>query len=383
MKVRHYFAIGLACLVGALAAFQVDRLLRDDLPWRAAELDAPILDTIPAMPVAQVTDGVMPDFRAAARRLIPSVVSIDTRATLTGWLGETFTRPLGSGSGVVLTADGYILTNNHVLRGPGGRLASQVRVQFSDGSSASARIVGTDPRADLAVLRVARTGLRPAELARSRDMEVGQWVIAVGNPLDVGQTVSVGVVSGLNRNLETEQGVLVGTIQTDAAINPGNSGGALANANGAVIGINTAIASTTGGSIGIGFAIPIERAKRVAEDIIRFGRPMYGTIGVQWNPRSGLLRHDQTRRELAELTGAEPPRDGVVIRRVAPGSPAEAAGLRPADVVLAVDGKPLREPNDLLIALYDKRPGESVRLRVWQRGTVREVQVTLRDLTQS
>lgn len=380
MKPIQYVSIGVACLVGALGAIQIDRFIRNGLAARV-EVETPILNVIPASSVSTATGA--PDFRAAARKLTPSVVSIDTRGTVQNWFGETFTGEIGSGSGVVLTADGYILTNNHVVRGPNGGLATSVRVRFADGDSADAKIVGTDPRADLAVLRVAKTGLRPAEIASSRALEVGQWVMAVGNPLDVGQTVSVGVVSGLDRNLQTREGVLAGTIQTDAAINPGNSGGALANSDGALVGINTAIASNTGGSVGIGFAIPIERARTVANDIVRYGRARYGYAGLDADRRSGLLQIEQARRELRNLTGAEPPEEGLVIQRVLPGSPAARLGIGRFDVVLAIDGKALREPKDLIIALYDKRPGEKVKLRVWQRGETRDLEVTLQDLTQS
>lgn len=380
MKPIQYVSIGVACLAGALAAIQIDRYVRNGLPARA-EVETPVLDVIPARSVS--TAAGAPDFRAAARKLTPSVVSIDTRGTVQNWFGETFTRELGSGSGVVLTADGYILTNNHVVRDPNGGLATSVRVRFADGDSSDAKIVGTDPRADLAVLRVTKTGLKPAEIASSKALEVGEWVMAVGNPLDVGQTVSVGVVSGLDRNLETREGVLAGTIQTDAAINPGNSGGALANAEGALVGINTAIASNNGGSVGIGFAIPIERARTVANDIVRFGRARYGYAGIDADRRSGLLQIEQARRELRDLTGAEPPEEGLVIQRVLPGSPAARLGVRRFDIVLSIDGKTLREPKDLLIALYDKRPGDRVKLRVWQRGETQDLEVTLQDLTQS
>jgi S1-C subfamily serine protease len=370
---RKALVIFVACFLGAFAALflhQTAQDLREANALREAV-------KAPAAPVLPAQFGGRPlfDFRAPVRKLTPSVVSIDTIREQETWFGERIASR-GSGSGVVITSDGYVITNEHVVRG-----ATGVQVLISDGRSMRARIVGLDRRSDLAVLKVDASGLVPAELGSSKSLEVGEWVIAVGNPLGYENTVSVGVVSSLGRTLPTETSVLVDAIQTDAAINPGNSGGALANAAGQVIGINTAIATQSGGSEGIGFSIPIDRARRIVQELRERGRVRYGELGIQLFPRPNILQMDQARAELRGQLGAEPPKRGLLVWRLRPGGAAANAGLRPLDVIIEMEGKKVAEPLDMQRVLLDKRAGDRLRLQIWSRGETKTLSAVLDELS--
>lgn len=330
-----------------------------------------------ATPASLAEQGTVPDFRAAAKKVMPSVVSIDTLGERTNWFNESVIVPLGAGSGVIISSDGYIATNNHVIEG-----ATVVRVHLTSGETYEAKIVGRDARTDLAVLKVDAKNLVPIELGSSSTLQVGEWVLAVGNPLGYENTVSVGVVSSLGRNLQTAQGpMLVNLIQTDAAINQGNSGGALTNARGQLVGINSAIASNTGGgSIGIGFAIPVDNVKRVVNDILKLGYARHGMIGVDTYSRPGLLASPEVRRQIAQAIGAEPPSRGLIVRSVSRGGPAARAGIGQFDILLEIDGTPLDEPVSLVRMLADKLPGEKVRVKYWHAGETKTVTLVLEDL---
>ena len=269
--------------------------------------------------------------------------------------------PTGQGSGVIVSPQGYLLTNHHVIAG-----ASEVEVRLADGREAVARVVGTDPETDIAVLKVELAGLPAITLGDSRGLQVGDAVLAIGHPFNVGQTVTSGIVSALGRTrlgLSTYENF----IQTDAAINPGNSGGALVDARGALVGINSAIYSRTGGSMGIGFAVPIDLAREVMDSLVRDGRVVRGWIGIE--PRE-LTPELVDSMQLAT-------REGVLIAGVLQGGPAGAAGLRPGDVVVAVEGQPVDGTASLLRTVAALRPGSRVVLAV-QRGKQRaEVPVTV------
>ncbi len=359
---------------GVFAALQVDRFFNDrKLPDLKLNSMSSSL-----MKEAAFDPSTAPiDFRAAVTRITPSVVSIDTLAQRENFFGDRYIAPAGSGSGVVISDDGYVLTNNHVVAS-----ASAVRVSFVGGRTLDAKVVGTDPRSDLAVLKVKANGLKPIEFGRSDELEPGQWVIAVGNPLGFSNTVSVGVVSSVGRTLPTQASVIVDAIQTDAAINPGNSGGALCNAAGQLVGINTAIASRTGGSEGIGFAIPVARAKRVVDEILRYGRARYGMLGLNVDERAGLLGVVRARQELKQITESpsDPPSEGLLVQQVIAGGPAAKIGLRQFDVLLSLDGKKMADPVEMQKVMIDKRPGDKVAVRYWSRGKVFEKQVTVADL---
>ncbi|MBF6286713.1 S1C family serine protease [Nocardia cyriacigeorgica] len=303
--------------------------------------------------------------QAVAQEVLPSVVMIKVASN----------RAQGEGSGVVLSSDGLILTNNHVAAGggPGARM----EVSFADGSTAPATMVGADPVSDLAVIKVeGKTGLTPIELGSSAGLQVGQPVIAIGSPLGLAGTVTTGIVSALNRPVSTTgqpsadpstPNPVIDAIQTDAAINPGNSGGALVDANGKLIGINTAIATLGGselggqqsGSIGLGFAIPVDQARRVAEELIKTGHATYAQIGIKV-PRNDTVR-------------------GARVLEVTPDGPAAKAGIPAGVVITRMDDRTIDSGDALVAAVRSSRPGDKVSVTYTdeQGGNAKTVEVTL------
>ena len=273
---------------------------------------------------------------------------------------------IGEGSGFVISSDGYILTNYHVVQH-----ADQVKVGFRDGTEETARVVGTDPSIDLALLKVARNGLPSLPLGDSEALRVGEWVIAIGNPLDFEQTVTVGVLSAKNRRVPLptlDRSGLVTFLQTDAAINFGNSGGPLMDIDGNVVGINTAIARQNLAE-GIGFALPINQARRVINQLRDFGEVKRGYIGINMNI-AGIDRDAQDYLGL-------PDRSGVIIDSVTSDSPAERAGLKPFDVIREVDGDPIEDNDELIAKISSYMPGEKVELEVFRKGRTLRLKATL------
>lgn len=366
------FAAICAAVFGAvLGALQFDRWM--ERRSVVAGLSTPTITGISAS--TEVAGSVPVDFRASVKKVLPSVVSVDKSQRQRYFFGnQVEMRTTGTGSGVIISRDGYIVTNNHVVQN-----ADQVNVRLADKRSYVAKVVGADPRSDLAVLKIEATNLVPAELSDSAKLEIGEWVIAIGNPLGFSNTVSVGVVSSLNRSLPTDESVLLDAIQTDAAINQGNSGGALTNAQGQVVGINSAIATPSGGSVGLGFSIPVNRVKRVVDDILKFGRVKYGWLGVSIFQR-GTLQDQGLREEYSRELGVEAPKTGIVITRVAPDSAASKAGIKNLDVIQQVDGVSMTDMVEYYKAFADKKPGDTVKLTVWSAGTARTITVTLQDL---
>ncbi|MFM8769312.1 MAG: S1C family serine protease, partial [Rubrivivax sp.] len=258
----------------------------------------------------------------------------------------------GLGSGVIVSAEGYLLTNHHVIEG-----ATDIDVRLADGREARARLVGTDPETDIAVLKIDLAPLPVVALGDVGRLSVGDAVLAIGNPFNVGQTVTSGIISALGRNrlgLSTFENF----IQTDAAINPGNSGGALVDGRGALVGINTAIYSQGGGSLGIGFAVPVDLARQVMDDLVREGRVIRGWIGVE--PR------DLT-PELASSLGLDKV-SGVLIAGVLQGGPAAQAGVRPGDVLTTVAERPVLTTADLLRTVSGLKPQSKAALGVLRNG---------------
>ena len=319
-----------------------------------------------AVATQQTVDRAPDSVAGVAGRVLRSTVSI----------GVVTPNSSGSGSGVVLSDDGYVLTNNHVVEAgaDGGRIT--VTVNGGEGRELPASIVGLDPETDLAVLKVeGGAPLVPATLGRSSDLVVGDPVIAIGSPLGLNGTVTTGIISALNRTVQvpSEGGTrgtpLLNAIQTDAAINPGNSGGALVNASGAVIGINSAIATLgasagdTGGSIGVGFAIPVDEARSVAEEIIRTGRATHPAIGVE----AGNEVADDGRKAGARLT------------RILGGGPAAAGGLQVGDVVDEVQGTQVGSVDELILALRQSRVGDEVTIGYVRDGQRQSTTITLAD----
>ncbi|WP_457555834.1 S1C family serine protease [Candidatus Pyrohabitans sp.] len=303
---------------------------------------------------------------------LPSVVHITTRKNVTG----THPVPIeGTGTGIVIREDGYILTNEHVVSN-----ASSILVVLPNGEEYEAELIGVDPMTDIAVVKIDTSGLRPARLGDSSKLRPGQLAIAIGNPFRFDNTVTVGVISALNRTIETSRGYRIrGIIQTDAAINPGNSGGPLINSRGEVIGVNTAIFTTSEGFQGIGFAIPINTAREVAESIIEEGkvpRPWMGITGVDLTPA------------LAEQLNLSISRGAIVIS-VTPGSPAEKAGLRGSrgmpgeedfelgDVIVEIAGMEIKNMDDVIQAVLMHRIGDTIEVKYYRDGEFRVTSITL------
>ena len=308
----------------------------------------------------------------AARKAMPAVVSINTSAAPARrpqqdpWFrffhGEPDEEtPAGLGSGVIVSPQDHVLTNNHVIENADG-----IEVILMDGRKTSARVIGTDPETDLALLKIELPDLPVIVLGQMEQLQIGDIVLAIGNPFGVGQTVTSGIVSALGR---TQLGIntFENFIQTDAAINPGNSGGALVDVQGHLLGINTAIYSRSGGNMGIGFAIPVSTAREVMEDLIRDGKVTRGWIGVE--PR-------EISPEVAQSIQLPSTGQGVLIAGVLQNGPAARAGVRPGDVILQVQEQPVRNVAELLHHVAQLPPGQMARLSLWRDNNTLQVQVT-------
>jgi serine protease DegQ len=317
-------------------------------------------------PVSLASGGPF-SFSEAARKAIPSVVNISAQKQVPRknpllddpafqrFFGERFTLPpetqLSLGSGVIVSREGYILTNDHVVDG-----VTDITVTLHDGRTVAGKIVGSDPDTDLAVVRVAAGGLVPITFGHSEQAKVGDIVLAIGDPFSVGQTVTMGIVSAVGREITTNP--FGSFIQTDAAINPGNSGGALVDVNGNLIGINTLIFSRSGGYQGIGFAIPVGLAKRIMEQIIETGAVTRGWFGIEVTDITA---------ELAESLGLKANR-GAIVGAIERGSPAEKSGMKLGDVIVAVNGKAAPDTTTTLNMIAEMPPGKSVPVTVMRHN---------------
>ena len=268
----------------------------------------------------------------------------------------------GLGSGVIVTADGYILTNHHVIDG-----AQQIEVDLQGPRTVTAKLVGSDPPSDLAVLKIDEGGLSPLALADSDKAQVGDIVLAIGNPLGIGQTVTLGIISAKGRRTGLSNGSFEDFLQTDAPINRGNSGGALVDSNGDLLGINSQILSPSGGSIGIGFAIPSNMARDVLDQLVKNGKVTRGQLGVVVQPVTEDIAGS------LKLNSA----NGVIVSQVQPGSAAERAGLKRGDVILALNGNLVSDPNSFRNEIAGTPPGRTVTLRIWRDGSEQELRPTL------
>jgi serine protease DegQ len=308
-------------------------------------------------------------YRAAAARAMPAVVNIITsKAPKRGkhpLLRDPFFKKFfdnrerdddddesSLGSGVIVSGQGYILTNNHVVEG-----ADEIEVVLADGRKAAAKLVGTDPETDLAVIKISLDKLPVIVLGQAEQAQVGDVVLAIGNPFGVGQTVTMGIISALGRN-NLHINHFENFIQTDAAINFGNSGGALVDAGGNLLGINSAIYSQTGGSVGIGFAIPVSTAKSVMEAIIKSGHVVRGWIGVE---------SQEITPELAASFGLQR-QSGAIIAGVVRNGPADKGGIKPGDILLSVDGKPVVDTNNMLNLIAQLVPGGKAKMTVLRKN---------------
>ncbi len=353
-----------------LAAYFVVGALKPD--WLAKRSlrssDAALLEAPVSAP------GVVPpgSFRLAAQKSSAAVVSINTSKAAQRnlrsddpwfkfFFGEQGNEPqVGLGSGVIVSANGYILTNNHVVES-----ADEIEVILNDSRKARATVIGTDPDTDLAVLKIDLERLPVIVLGNSDTLQVGDQVLAIGNPFGVGQTVTGGIVSALGRN-QLGINTFENFIQTDAAINPGNSGGALVDTNGNLLGINSAIYSRSGGSMGIGFAIPVSTAKLVMEGIVKDGQVTRGWVGVEPNDLSP---------ELAETFGVKA-KAGVIITGVLQNGPAAQAGIRPGDVIVSVADEVVGNVSELLTRVAALKPGVSADFKVLRREEKLNLKVT-------
>ena len=384
-------------LVGVTAgAFAGGVLLASGLDWTTGSHAATLLQTTAqpstaeVRPVAELSQA----FISIAESVTPSVVSIETerapraRTRRRGQEeeeGEEQVLPFGfpfpqgqprvpqeaSGSGFLITQDGYIITNNHVVAD-----ADQINVILTDNRQLRARLVGRDPLTDVAVIKIEGERFPAVRIGRSEDVRIGEWVLAIGNPLDLGTTVTSGIVSAQGRSLNNLIGNTAGEngrwaiedfIQTDAPINPGNSGGPLVNLRGEVVGVNSAIASPTGFYSGYGFAVPIDLARKVADDLIRYGRVRRPAVGIQVT---------NVRPEDAEVYRLERIQ-GVVVQDFPEGSPSRQAGVRQGDVIVSVDGRPVQRVGQFQRMIATRTPGETVTLEVVRYGERRRFEVRL------
>lgn len=279
--------------------------------------------------------------------------------------------PTGAGSGVIISEDGYIITNQHVIAD-----AARVTVKVGD-KGYDARVIGSDWTSDIAVVKIDPRGakLHAAEFGNSDNVKVGDWALAVGNPLDIGTTVTLGIISAVNRRGLTADGhPLNSVIQTDAAVNPGNSGGALANIQGQLVGINEAIASPTGAYVGIGFAIPVNAARKIAADLIENGKVVRPYLGVSYRPLKEIP--PDARRQLNITLDGD---DGVVVAQVFPGSPAAKAGLQLYDVILEANRQKITDSDSLNAIVNKMKVGETLALLVSRNGQNQVVTATLQE----
>lgn len=357
------------------------------------------IDGTPVVSTAYTDEGeaIPLDFTAAAEKTMPSVVHIRSTITngssrlnrqqpeipeeLRDFFGPFFRQDprgreaprVGSGSGVIINENGYIVTNNHVIAD-----AEDVDVTLNDNRSYKARVIGTDPTTDIAVLKIDATDLPALSLFNSDNVKVGEWVLAVGNPFNLNSTVTAGIVSAKGRSInilatanpgDSINNAIESFIQTDAAINPGNSGGALVNLNGDLIGINTAIASPTGAYSGYAFAVPANIVSRVVEDLIAYGAVQRGLLGVQINNINSAFAEENNLDVNA----------GAYVAGVAPNSAAADAGVESGDVITGIDGRSVKNTAELIGYVGSKRPGDEVTLTVNRNGREQSVDVTLRN----
>jgi serine protease Do len=383
--------------VGVTAgAFAGGVLIASGLDWTTGSHAATLLQASPTAqpssadvrPVQELSQA----FISIAESVTPAVVSIETERTPRarrrgepeqedGEMPFNFPFPQqgprvpqeASGSGFLISADGYIITNNHVIAD-----ADQIHVILQDNRNVRARLVGRDPLTDIAVIKIDGEQFPAVRLGRSEGVRIGEWVLAIGNPLDLGTTVTSGIVSAQGRSLNNLIGNSAGAngrwaiedfIQTDAPINPGNSGGPLVNLRGEVVGVNSAIASPTGLYAGYGFAVPIDLARKVSEDLIRYGRVRRPAVGISVTP----VRPEDA--EVYRLTRIQ----GVVAQDFPEGSPAREAGVRQGDVIVAVDGQLVERVGQFQRLIATHQPGERVALDLIRYGDRRRIEVRLME----
>ena len=376
---RRLWLVFAQVVTATLGAIFVVSLVKPEwVPWRGGSNVVEIRESagVPAAAAVAASPGRPVSFSDAARKAVSSVVNISATKqvrrrsplledpVLRRFFGERFNVPetqLSLGSGVIVSREGFLLTNSHVVEG-----VTEIQVTLNDGRTATGKVVGSDPETDLAVVRITAPGLTPITFGQSDQLKVGDIVLAIGDPFSVGQTVTMGIVSAVGREIGAAN-PFGSFIQTDAAINPGNSGGALVDTAGNLVGINTLIYSRTGGYQGIGFAIPAGLARRVMEQIIETGSVIRGWFGVEVA---------NITPELAESLGLSGTR-GAIVGGIEPGSPAHRAGIRLGDVILAVGERQVADLTATLNAIADIPPGKTVQVRIIRRNQEVTLPVTV------
>ncbi|GAB4127996.1 MAG: trypsin-like peptidase domain-containing protein [Raineya sp.] len=376
----------LAALLGGGVSAGIIKAFEKPSPTRVEKVDANYARS--AIYTKDAEGNLVPiDFTATAEKVTQAVVFIKSTSISGGasqemdifdfffddGMGSPFGTPrrrnqprVGTGSGVIVDAKGHIVTNNHVINN-----ADEVEVSLTDGRTFKAKVIGTDPNTDLAVIKISADNLPYLKFFNSDNVKVGEWVLAIGNPFNLNSTVTAGIVSAKARNINIvkEKFAVEAFIQTDAAINPGNSGGALVNLNGDLIGINTAIASPTGAYSGYGFAVPANIVAKVVDDILQYGMVQRGFLGVQLQDVNGNLAKE---KDLSVTSGA-------LVAKVNENSAAERAGIKEDDVIIEIEGKKVNRVSEVQEIISRKRPGDEVHVKVNRAGKEKDFTVVLRN----
>lgn len=378
MKMKRFLAVFLIAFAGGLVAFGLTKAFDN----RTTHLSSSVQPTIPVRQAGFIPgSGNLPDFEQAAAISVHAVVHIRTEFTRKSIVYDDFfdffnfrmpqfqerSQPLeGMGSGVIISPDGYIVTNNHVVQE-----ANKILVTLNDKREYTATIVGTDPRTDLALIRIDEKNLPFLTYGNSDDVKIGEWVLAVGNPFNLTSTVTAGIVSAKARNINIlgSQGAVESFIQTDAAVNPGNSGGALVNTMGQLVGINAAIASGTGYYTGYSFAIPVNIVKKVVEDFMNYGKIQRAYIGIYYREIDDQFAKDKGLNEIR----------GIYVEDVVPEGAAQKAGIKGGDVVISIGSSSINSKSELLEVMGQHNPGEIIPVVVNRDGKEITYNVTLQN----
>lgn len=377
MKRNFWFAILVVIASAAASAVTVNRMLRSvgtEHPVPAGSGGSPA--AFAGADARTVRAAAAPDFTAAAERSVRGVVYVEVLKRtergyaptildlLFGYGGASPREQAASGSGVIVTEDGYVVTNYHVVAG-----ATEIQVTTDDRRSFAARLVGSDPATDVALLKIDASGLPALPLGDSDGLQLGEWVLAIGSPYGLRSTVTAGIVSAKGRSMPNPDGEfrIESFIQTDAAVNAGNSGGALVNIDGELVGINTAIVSATGSYAGYSFAVPVNIVRKIAEDLIDFGHVQRAVLGVSMLPMTTALARERGFESL----------DGVYLAEVLPGAAADQGGVKSGDVLLAVDSVAVASPSEVQERIARYRPGDVVELALLRRDRRVDLRVRL------
>ncbi len=379
---KQFFSLTIAAILGGMMVLAGNHFLSPDHSKQLSQTiqaPRPQAQQIKYVDRLNKTNASTLDFRAAAKKATKAVVYINSTGTrshsnqandpMSYFFGRSDNTPIqGSGSGVIYSTDGYIVTNNHVID-----FADDIQVTLSDNRKFKAKLIGTNKNTDLAVLKIEATNLQTLELANSDAAEIGEWTLAVGNPFDLTSTVTAGIISAKGRSLKIlpNREAIESFIQTDAAVNPGNSGGALVDAEGRLLGINTAIATQTGAFQGYSFAIPIDLVKRIVDDIINYGSYQRAFLGVSIYPLDS-----KSAKELdVDIS------QGVVIESIEDRSSAQYAGLNQKDIITKVNNRVIKDIPDLAEIVGRSKVGDTLDISIVRNGEPMKFQVKMRPET--